>query len=133
VAQAANQLSRTFASWNDFFGEEQFLGPPSIVTWAFRSSAPTNMPDDTAGFSRFNEMQINATLLALAAWSDVANIVFVRVGEGLVGEIVRLGRPLNLSDAPNHPAFAYRPETGEDPYHSFLGVPLLRGGRDRRQ
>ena len=40
----------------------------------------------------------------------------------------RLGRPLNLSDAPNHPAFAYRPETGEDPYHAFLAVPLLRGG-----
>jgi len=50
-------------------------------------------------------------------------------GEGLVGEIVRQGRPLNLSDAPNHPGFAYRPETGEDPYHAFLGVPLLRGGR----
>src|SRR6201996_6770409 len=50
-------------------------------------------------------------------------------GEGLVGEIMRLGRPLNLSDAPNNPAFSYRPETGEDPYHAFLGVPLLRGGR----
>ena len=50
-------------------------------------------------------------------------------GEGLVGEIVRAGAPLNLSDAPAHPAFAYRPETGEDPYHAFLGVPLLRGGR----
>src|SRR5581483_988413 len=40
-----------------------------------------------------------------------------------------LGRPLALSDAPSHPAFSYRPETGEDPYHAFLGVPLLRGGR----
>jgi phosphotransferase system, enzyme I, PtsP len=50
-------------------------------------------------------------------------------GEGLVGEIVRLGRPLNLSEAPLHPAFSYRPETGEDPFHAFLGVPLLRGGR----
>jgi phosphotransferase system enzyme I (PtsP) len=50
-------------------------------------------------------------------------------GEGLVGEIMRLGRPLNLSDAPGHPAFSYRPETGEDPFHAFLGVPLLRGGR----
>ena len=27
------------------------------------------------------------------------------------------------------PAFSYRPETGEDPFHAFLGVPLLRGGR----
>ncbi len=50
-------------------------------------------------------------------------------GEGLVGEIMRTGRPLNLSDAPGHPAFSYRPETGEDPFHAFLGVPLLRGGR----
>ena len=53
----------------------------------------------------------------------------LKPGEGLVGEIMRLARPLNLSDAPNHPAFSYRPETGEDPYHAFLGVPLLRGGR----
>ena len=50
-------------------------------------------------------------------------------GEGLIGEIMRLGRPLNLPDAPEHPAFSYRPETGEDPFHAFLGVPLLRGGR----
>ncbi|MFZ4606495.1 MAG: phosphoenolpyruvate--protein phosphotransferase [Caulobacter sp.] len=61
--------------------------------------------------------------------SDAVHVTRLKSGEGLVGEIVRLGRPLNLSDAPNHPAFAYRPETGEDPYHSFLGVPLLRGGR----
>src|SRR3569832_2930102 len=42
-------------------------------------------------------------------------------GEGLVGEIVRLGAPLNLSDAPPHPAITSRPETGEDPYHAILG------------
>src|SRR5262245_33774860 len=53
----------------------------------------------------------------------------MKPGEGLVGEIMRQGRPLNLADAPSHPAFSYRPETGEDPFHAFLGVPLLRGGR----
>src|SRR5580700_1275554 len=53
----------------------------------------------------------------------------MKPGEGLVGEIMRQGRPLNLSDAPAHPAFSYRPETAEDPFHAFLGVPLLRGGR----
>ena len=36
--------------------------------------------------------------------------------------------PLNLSDAQTHPAFSYRPETGEEIYHSFLGVPILRAG-----
>ncbi|MBS0296313.1 MAG: phosphoenolpyruvate--protein phosphotransferase [Proteobacteria bacterium] len=50
-------------------------------------------------------------------------------GEGLVGEVARSAAPLNLSDAPTHPNFSYRPETGEDPFHAFLGVPLLRGGR----
>jgi phosphotransferase system enzyme I (PtsP) len=60
---------------------------------------------------------------------DAVHVTRLKSGEGLVGEIVRQGRPLNLSDAPHHPAFSYRPETGEDPYHSFLGVPLLRGGR----
>ena len=57
------------------------------------------------------------------------HVTRMKPGEGLVGEIMRLGRPLNLSDAPNHPAFSYRPETGEDPFHAFMGVPLLRGGR----
>jgi phosphotransferase system, enzyme I, PtsP len=53
----------------------------------------------------------------------------LRPGEGLVGEVARLAQPVNLSDAPSHPSFSYRPETGEDPYHAFLGAPLLRGGR----
>src|ERR1700694_4889471 len=57
------------------------------------------------------------------------HVTRMKPGEGLVGEIMKLGRPLNLADAPEHPAFSYRPETGEDPYHAFLGVPLLRGGR----
>jgi phosphotransferase system enzyme I (PtsP) len=57
------------------------------------------------------------------------HVTRLKRGEGLVGEIMKLGRPLNLADAPEHPAFSYRPETGEDPYHAFLGVPLLRGGR----
>ncbi len=60
---------------------------------------------------------------------EAVHVTRMKPGEGLVGEIMRLGRPLNLSDAPNHPAFSYRPETGEDPFHAFMGVPLLRGGR----
>jgi phosphotransferase system enzyme I (PtsP) len=53
----------------------------------------------------------------------------LRVGEGLVGDIAMHARPLALSDAQSHPNFAYRPETGEEVYHSLLGVPVLRGGR----
>jgi phosphotransferase system enzyme I (PtsP) len=53
----------------------------------------------------------------------------LKVGEGLVGLIAADASPLNLSDARSHPAFAYRPETGEEEYNAFLGVPVLRAGR----
>lgn len=53
----------------------------------------------------------------------------LRVGEGLVGDIAAHGRPLALADAQGHPQFAYRPETGEEIYHSLAGVPILRAGR----
>src|SRR5208282_5545002 len=52
----------------------------------------------------------------------------LRVGEGLVGVIAATARPLALADAQAHPDFAYRPETGEEIYHSLMGVPFLRGG-----
>src|SRR5258708_5931644 len=51
------------------------------------------------------------------------------LGEGLVGDIAAHARPLALADAQSHPNFAYRPETGEEIYHSLMGVPILRGGR----
>ncbi|MBD0413511.1 phosphoenolpyruvate--protein phosphotransferase [Oryzicola mucosus] len=53
----------------------------------------------------------------------------LRLGQGLVGTIAAGARALNLSNAQEHPAFAYLPETGEEIYHSFLGVPVLRAGR----
>jgi phosphotransferase system, enzyme I, PtsP len=53
----------------------------------------------------------------------------LRVGEGLVGAIAASARPLALADAQSHPDFAYRPETGEEIYHSLMGAPVLRSGR----
>ncbi|KQM14575.1 peptidase [Sphingomonas sp. Leaf24] len=50
-------------------------------------------------------------------------------GEGLVGTIVANVETLNLAEAASHPDFAYRPETGEDKYHSFAGVPVIRRER----
>lgn len=52
----------------------------------------------------------------------------LQVGEGLVGTIAAAGTIIATDDARHHPNFAHRPETGEDPYSSFLGVPILRGG-----
>ena len=53
----------------------------------------------------------------------------LKLGQGLVGTIAASAQALNLSDAQSHPAFAYLPETGEEIYHSFMGVPILRAGR----
>ena len=52
----------------------------------------------------------------------------LRTDEGLVGLVASEANAINLSEAHTHPAFAYRPETGEEIYHSFLGVPVLRAG-----
>src|SRR6266700_81244 len=52
----------------------------------------------------------------------------LRSDEGLVGLVASEANAINLSDAQAHPAFSYRPETGEEIYHSFLGVPILRAG-----
>jgi phosphotransferase system enzyme I (PtsP) len=53
----------------------------------------------------------------------------LRVGEGLIGQIAASATPLLTDDAQSHPAFAYRPETGEEVYNSFLGVPIKRNSR----
>jgi phosphotransferase system, enzyme I, PtsP len=53
----------------------------------------------------------------------------LRLGEGLVGIIAKQADTLSLNNAPLHPAFAYRPETGEEAFLAFLGVPVLRAGQ----
>ena len=52
----------------------------------------------------------------------------LKPGEGLVGLIAEQAEAKQYPDAQAHPAFSFRPETGEEVYHSFLGVPILRGG-----
>jgi phosphotransferase system, enzyme I, PtsP len=59
---------------------------------------------------------------------EAVHLTTMRSGEGLVGLIAQRAEPLALSEAQAHPAFSYKPETGEEIYHSFLGVPILRGG-----
>lgn len=56
-----------------------------------------------------------------------AHVTRLSVGQGLVGHIAAEGDTLNLGEASTHPAFVYRPETGEEVYHSFVGVPVLSG------
>jgi phosphotransferase system, enzyme I, PtsP len=60
---------------------------------------------------------------------DAVHATRLKAGEGLVGLVAEGIEPVSLADAPRNPRFSYRPETGEDPFQSFLGVPVLRGGR----
>jgi phosphotransferase system enzyme I (PtsP) len=59
---------------------------------------------------------------------EAVHLTVMRTDEGLVGLVASQANPINLSDAQSHPAFSYRPETGEEIYHSFMGVPILRAG-----
>jgi phosphotransferase system, enzyme I, PtsP len=56
------------------------------------------------------------------------HLTVMRADEGLVGLVAREAKSINLSAAQSHPAYSYRPETGEEIYQSFLGVPVLRAG-----
>ena len=54
--------------------------------------------------------------------------VRMKFDEGLTGLVVERMSPIMEPDASTHPRFKYFPEAGEDPYHSFLGVPVIESG-----
>ena len=72
---------------------------------------------------RDNGLELSATH---GLRKEAVHVTRLAMGEGLVGTIAEEGRILNLDEAANHPAFAYRPETGEERFHSFAGVPIIR-------
>ena len=76
-------------------------------------------------------LRVNSTLELYATEGlkrDAVHQTVLRSDEGLVGLVASQASAINLSNAQAHPAFSYRPETGEEIYHSFLGVPILRAG-----
>jgi phosphotransferase system enzyme I (PtsP) len=60
---------------------------------------------------------------------SAVHVTKLALGEGLVGTIAEEVSILNLDEASRHPEFAYRPETGEELFHSFAGVPIIRKER----
>jgi serralysin len=108
IDQAASQLVRGEPGWSDALGE------PFTVTYAYRASAPAVMPSDTGGFSQFDSAQIDQAELAIKAWSDVADIQFVRIGSGDVG-------PQAYSNSATILLANYR--TGEDGASAFTYLP----------
>ncbi len=59
---------------------------------------------------------------------DAVHKTRMKLGEGLVGRVARTGLPVNTADAPGEKGFRYMPETGEELFSSFLGVPIQRVG-----
>jgi len=51
------------------------------------------------------------------------------VGRGLIGQVARSRHPLNIAEPSTHPDFYYFPDIGEEKFHSFCAVPLVRAGQ----
>ena len=56
---------------------------------------------------------------------SAVHVTRMAIGEGLTGTIAEKIAMLNLAEARAHPDFQYRPETGEEKFHSFAGVPIV--------
>jgi phosphotransferase system, enzyme I, PtsP len=56
---------------------------------------------------------------------DAVGQVRLTLEEGLVGLVAARAEYINLDNAPDHPRYRYFPETGEERYHAFLGVPII--------
>jgi phosphotransferase system enzyme I (PtsP) len=59
---------------------------------------------------------------------DAVGHVRFAASEGLVGMVGEREEPVNLEDAPSHPRYRFTSQTGENPYHAFLGVPIIQHG-----
>ncbi|MGR3485826.1 MAG: phosphoenolpyruvate--protein phosphotransferase [Paracoccaceae bacterium] len=108
------------------------------------------MAEDAAGQARLDKI---VTLIAGSMNADVCSVYLfrdaetlelcateglaaeavhqtrMRLGEGLVGRVARRKRTINSADAPAERGFRYMPETGEERYSSFCGVPIQRLGQ----
>jgi starch phosphorylase len=77
-------------------------------------------------------LEADRTTLVLAATiglrPESVGRVRMRLTEGLAGLVAEQVRPVFVRDATQHPRFKYFRETGEDPYHTFLGVPVVDRG-----
>ncbi|MBT9444301.1 MAG: M10 family metallopeptidase C-terminal domain-containing protein [Hyphomonadaceae bacterium] len=118
--QAAVQLTRGGYTWS------AVQGAGVTITYAFRSTEPTTMPEGTGGFVRFNAAQIAAAEAALALWADVANITFVRVGSGSGGEGAYSDSATILfanytTETGSAAGFAYLPSPGQTGSASLAG------------
>lgn len=74
------------------------------------------------------EPESNVNVLMATDGLDGRSVGQVKLGarQGLIGLVSRRAEPLNLEEAPQHPSYLFVPATGEQPFHGFLGVPIIR-------
>ncbi len=75
-----------------------------------------------------NTTDMNILMATYGLNQDAVGNVEIPYSEGLVGLVTQSGETVNIENAPSHPRFKYIPEAGEDPYFSFLGVPINHHG-----
>ncbi len=61
---------------------------------------------------------------------DAVHQTRMKVGEGLVGRVAKASKVINTDDAPSAKGFRYMPETGEEIFSSFCGIPVQRLGEN---
>ena len=75
-----------------------------------------------------NNTNVNILMATFGLNQDVVGSIEIPYDEGLVGLVTQTSEPVNIDNAPSHVRFKYIPEIGEDPYLSFLGVPISYHG-----
>ncbi len=90
------------------------------------SSVRSSMGTEVCSIYLLDEASNRYVLMATEGLNaEAIGHVSLGLTEGLVGQVGLREEPLNLDDAASHPKFRYLPETGEERYNSFLGVPIM--------
>ncbi len=90
------------------------------------SSVRSTMGTEVCSVYLLDEVSSRYVLMATEGLNaEAIGHVSLGLTEGLVGQVGLREEPLNLDDAASHPKFRYLPETGEERYNSFLGVPIM--------
>jgi phosphotransferase system, enzyme I, PtsP len=87
-----------------------------------------SMQTDVCSIYLFRDAQTLELCATRGLKPDAVHVTRLKLGEGLVGRVARTGKPLNTADAPAERGFRFMPETGEERFSSFLGVPIQRLG-----
>lgn len=126
VHQDDNHLLLTLREVSDLVAHSQDVSQTLSnivhhIKWRFHSDVCSVYTVDR----QTGELVLGATV---GLRGDAVSRVRMALHEGLTGLVAQKKAPVSVEDASKHPRYRYFPETGEEEYHSFLGVPLIQGG-----